>query len=176
MMENQEPLINIDSIKINFSKRDIYWEFIKNQKNKKYKIKEPLFNKIIKLIHERIMNEILENNMIYVMPHLRYRVKIVKTMRNCFDKDGKLIPFMFPVDWKETRKLWKENPEAKANKKIIYILNDHTDGHIYRIKMMHPLSQFKNSMYYKLRPTTNFRRSLAKILKDPYNKKDYYEQ
>ena len=34
------------------------------------------------------------------------------------DKNGKLIPFMFPVDWKATREMWQEKPETKEQKKL----------------------------------------------------------
>lgn len=166
-----------NKLRVNLTTRKIYWKYRKhvqdNNLGEKYLLPEPKYSKIIKLLHENIKETIL-SNVVFKMPHLGYRIKIVKFKRNPLDKDGNFIPYSFPVDWKETRALWKEHPELKQ-KKLIYILNDHTDGYIYKIKMFPASKVFWHTKFYKFTPSATFKQNLTKILKDPYNKQDYYE-
>lgn len=46
------------------------------------------------------------------------------------DEDGN-IRGLAP-DWRRTIKLWKDNPEAKKEKKMVYFFNEHTRGIIYK--------------------------------------------
>jgi hypothetical protein len=166
-----------DKLKITVSKRKMYHKYIKYvKKNKlgdKYLISQELYSNILNMIHLKIKDAILKN-IVFKMPHLGYRIKIIKRKINPLDKDGNFIPYSFPVDWKETRALWKANPQLK-NKKLIYHLNDHTDGHIYRIRMFPSAKVHWHTKFYKFSAAEPFKRELSRILKDPYNKQDYYE-
>lgn len=157
---------------INLTKRQIYWKY---KNGNKEGVDEKLFNKIIDLFLLKVRDKILDENYIFKLPHIGYRIKIVKYQKNPFDKDGNLLPFRFPVNWKETKNYWDKNPEAKKNKKCVYYLNDHTDGYIYRIKMFPAFREFKNMKMYTFKASKPFSIKLAYKLLDPYNKQDYYE-
>ena len=55
------------------------------------------------------------------------------------------------VDWKNTLKLWKENPEAKEEKRKIYLFNEHTKGIRYKfrwVKYSVPMPYYVKMPYY----------------------------
>lgn len=72
-------------------------------------------------------------------------------------------------DWGSTRKLWNENPEAKATKKIVYHFNEHTNGISYRLvwwrKKMKIANKFIYSLVFTKGPKGN-KRHLSKLLKE----------
>lgn len=47
-----------------------------------------------------------------------------------FDEEGKLIGLS--PNWRMTKQLWDSDPEAKANKKLIFNMNDDTGGIRYK--------------------------------------------
>ena len=62
-----------------------------------------------------------------------------------FNKDG--VPIL-PPNWAETKKLWDRNPEAKATKKIVYCLNEETDGVVYKLNWSKNRVPIQNKLYY----------------------------
>jgi hypothetical protein len=83
-------------------------------------------------------------------------------------KTNKLIP-----DWATTNKLWKENPEAKAKKQIIFHLNEHRGGYKYKIFWDRSKPKLKHKSFYYFIPTRAFKRKLASVLKNNFEI-DYY--
>jgi hypothetical protein len=53
-------------------------------------------------------------------------------------------------DWAKTKELWDSNPEAKAQKKTIYCLNEHTNGVRYRIAWSKLEAVMENKSLYSL--------------------------
>ena len=62
-----------------------------------------------------------------------------------FNKDG--IPLL-PPNWAATKKLWDNNPDAKATKKIVYCLNEETDGVVYKLHWSKNRVPIENKLYY----------------------------
>ena len=62
-----------------------------------------------------------------------------------FNKDG--IPLL-PPNWAATKKLWDSNPDAKATKKIVYCLNEETDGVVYKLHWSKNRVPIENKLYY----------------------------
>ena len=67
-----------------------------------------------------------------------------------FNKDG--VPLL-PPNWGETKKLWDRNPEAKANRKVVYCLNEETSGVV-------------NKLYYNIILTRANKRAIHKRIKE----------
>lgn len=89
-----------------------------------------VWNDFIDSVTEKMMTEgytwKLSSNLGYINVR-KYKNKIN------FTEDGKLNLKFFPVDWKETNKLWEESPEL-FGKKFIYFLNSHTEGFRYNFR------------------------------------------
>lgn len=62
-----------------------------------------------------------------------------------FNKDG--IPLL-PPNWAATKKLWDNNPDAKATKKIVYCLNEDTNGVVYKLHWSKNRVPIENKLYY----------------------------
>lgn len=77
-----------------------------------------------------------------------------------FDKDGKLLG-MSP-DWVKTKKLWAENPKAKAERKRVFHINSHTDGVRYKFLWSKVRVMVGNKTLYALRVTRANKRALHK--------------
>jgi len=84
-----------------------------------------------------------------------------------FDKDGKLKVQHLTVDWKATAEYWEQHPETRAQKKLIRIMNDHTNGRKYNIVWDRSCSTAANIAAYSFIPTRTFCRSIATFLKNP---------
>lgn len=56
-------------------------------------------------------------------------------------------------NWKETLKLWKDNPEAKQNGEAIYFFNEHTNGLRYRLHWTKKNVYIRHKDFYSFRLT-----------------------
>lgn len=79
-----------------------------------------------------------------------------------FNKDG--IPEL-PPNWGETKKLWDRNPEAKATKKIVYCLNEETNGVVYKVNWSKNRVPIENKIYYNLILTRGNKRAIHNRIK-----------
>ena len=79
-----------------------------------------------------------------------------------FNKDG--VP-MLPPNWGETKKLWDKNPEAKATKKIVYCLNEETNGVVYKLHWSKNRVPIENKLYYNFILTRDNKRAIHKKIK-----------
>jgi len=68
------------------------------------------------------------------------------------------------INWKETNKLWAEDPEAKAERRKIYFYNEHTNGYVYTIAWDNRNKLISQKEYYKFVPNRDLKRGLAKRL------------
>jgi hypothetical protein len=85
-----------------------------------------------------------------------------------FNKDG--VP-MLPPNWGATKKLWERDPEAKATKKVVYCLNEHTNGVSYKINWSKNRVPIENKIYYNLIMVRENKRAVNK--KVTKEKKEY---
>jgi hypothetical protein len=79
-----------------------------------------------------------------------------------FNKDG--IPLL-PPNWGETKKLWDRNPDAKATKKIVYCLNEETNGVVYKVNWSKNRVPIENKIYYNLILTRDNKRAIHQSIK-----------
>lgn len=175
MMENQKQQIRTKKYKNTVPTRTIYYEYCKRcRKNKKKPVSERQFSTIIKKFNTKVKDRVFYNNIPLRLPKINMLLQVLKHKSDPIRNNGEINPKSFSVDWKATRQFWLNNPELK-NKKYIYHLNDHTDGYIYRVTLKRRLPFFKHSQFYSFVTCRTLRRELSEILKNPYNKIDYYE-
>ena len=80
-----------------------------------------------------------------------------------FDEEGKPI---LPPDWVQTKKLWENNLQAKEEKKLIYQLNQHTNGIRYKIHWSKRRVLIENKTIYSLRMTKPNKIAISKAIKE----------
>ena len=79
-----------------------------------------------------------------------------------FNKDG--VP-MLPPNWSETKKLWERNPEAKTTRKVVYCLNEETNGIVYKLHWSKNRVPIENKLYYNFILTRANKRAIHNNIK-----------
>lgn len=75
------------------------------------------------------------------------------------------------VDWKTTNALWKDDPSLKDKKVLIYYLNDHSMGKMYRIVWDKSNAQVRNKTVYNMNFSRVFKKQL--FVKIKFENKEY---
>lgn len=165
-------------IKIDKGTYDAYKFYMNSVKDlpEIYHIDRKKFGNIIKDIHSEIIKKILYESCYFRMPCGLPSIRVRKYKRKVrFKEDGSIDPKSLAINWLATRKLWEENKEAKEKKKLVYFINDHTDGYSANIIIEKYSANVPNLSVYRFKPSRDNDRELATILLNPYNKIDYYE-
>ena len=74
------------------------------------------------------------------------------------------VPKKLAPDWVNTKKLWDRDPEAKRKKTLLYHLNTHTSGVIYKYFWSKRGVNIKNKELYSLRMSRANKRRLHKLI------------
>lgn len=119
---------------------------------------------------EYMMNKIFEGNIIKIPEKLGVLEVRGRKQKIFIDKETEKIKGLAP-DWKHTLDLWKRDPKAREERKLIYHLNEHTSGIRYKIYWSKVNVIVENKTAYILVFSRFNKRHLAKIIKD--TKKEY---
>lgn len=143
---------------------------------------QSLFTSILKYYFNKVMIDVIENNQeLKLAGRLGYiRIRSINVIPK-FDDNGKLLRNSIPIDWKATFNYWEEiYPDKTAeeiksipNKKLIYHLNEHTDGRLLGWYWDKITCNVKNQTYYKLKISRKWCRYLTNTAKKLNIK--YYE-
>lgn len=76
------------------------------------------------------------------------------------NEDGKITNM--PVDWKSTKELWARNPEAKEKKKVVFFLNEHTNGIVNSLRWRKKGAIFPNKELYSISKAKGVRKQVSK--------------
>lgn len=132
------------------------------KKNKVAVVSEKDYVKINNAFNKFIIDKIFEGYNVTI-PARMGTISIVGNKKELtFNEDGTPI---LPPDWKKTKDLWDRNPEAKKNKKRVFITNEHSDGIIYKFFWSKERVIIPYKTLYSLRMTrTNKRRVWKEIM------------
>jgi hypothetical protein len=98
--------------------------------NKKRNIPYKEYRKIVVDFFEFLIDNLIEGHLVH-FPLALGNIQICGIKQKILkDENGNIKNL--PPDWKETIKLWNEDPEAKKKKIIVRYFNIHTDGITYR--------------------------------------------
>jgi hypothetical protein len=138
-----------------------------------YALSQTEINGAVAEVNKKVMELIIKKNLQFIMP---YNIGKISILMMKFKPVKKLVTGVLnrPIDWKETNLLWKERPELRG-KKFIYHMNTHTGGYIGMFKWIKRTGYMKNALTYKFEAVKDAKRNVAKGLKDPFSKVDYYE-
>ena len=125
-------------------------------------------------INKKLREEILLNSFDFNLPFRMGMLGIRKRKLTPYiNKDGKVINPL-PVDWKSTLDLWEEDPQAKADKKLVRHYNEHTGGFIAEWYYSTAKATFKWKSGYSFIPCRTAKTELSKVLKDEFSEVDYF--
>ncbi len=99
------------------------------------------FKFIMKLVHDG--NKVSLPNR---LGHIYVRGRKIKPM---FDENGNLKNGLAP-DWVKTKALRESNEQARIERRVVYHLNEHTQGIRYKIKWSKAGSMVENINFYSL--------------------------
>jgi len=141
---------------------DNFTDYRKRTVGKPNRLDKTNFRKVVGLFNKKVVDRIIFDNFefnITGLGVLSLRKRKVKVIHN-----GKVNSDWLALDW----------PKTKEFKRLIYLLNEHTDG--YRYFFDFKKHSFKNKNYYKFHMSRHNKRYLAQILKNPdvYGKVDAY--
>lgn len=90
-------------------------------------------------------------------------LSIVGTKRKLkYDENGNL---KLPPNWRKTKELWEKNPKAKEEKKLVYCLNEDTDGVSYKFHWSKNRVAIENKTLYALRISWHNKKHLYNLIK-----------
>tara|TARA_R110000751_G_scaffold196072_1_gene301398 strand:+ start:2124 stop:2645 length:522 start_codon:yes stop_codon:yes gene_type:complete len=165
-------------IKGDVKKNDLYNYYKENTKEEL--ISRSLYNSFIKDLLKAFSDAIVRLGLelkINKIGKLRIRSKKL----HFFDKNGNRSKSL-KVDWKATWDFWKsETPDLSQeeiikleNKKVIYHQNDHSNGEFYEHYWDKLTNTLKYKSFYVFKPSRQYSRLIAKVVKDPNRKVFYY--
>lgn len=139
---------------------DYYKHYRKNKpKDKIYVMEDVFFYKIIKDIHDLIIENILQGEIIK-FPLRMGKIFLVESLVGVHIKNDGTLKNYYQIDWNKTLQLWFEDEEAFLNKTLIRDTEDKV-----RIFYSKNKVNFKNKTYYQFHPTRKISTYINKIAK-----------
>jgi hypothetical protein len=111
----------------------------------KNKISIQDYLKITKLFMKYIFKKALEGDDVPLPKNCGIFSIVGSKIKPKLNEAGK--PINLPPDWVRTKKYWDSNPQAKAEKKLLYITNEHTNLVRYRF-FWSKKNMFVHNKYY----------------------------
>lgn len=130
-----------------------------HEKSKRRSIAE--YREILQRYMFFIIDKVLEGNKVALPCAMGYLV-IIGTKQHL----GYLVPH-----WRNTNKLWNENPEAKKNKQLVYCMNHHTDGVRYSLRWHTKRVYVYNKKFYSFKPCRALKLKIRDLI---FDGKRYY--
>ncbi len=154
-----------------------FYKFYKKSIEKKtvYDITKTQYTAIIKYLNEEISKMIITENFEYsLVPNMGTLCirKFKKKLK--LDKDGKLIKTKLQVNYHATKTLWSMNPEAKKLKKLVYFINEHSDGYIFKFYWDKSNCRTLNKSFYLFKASRTNNRAIN-IASATIEHLDYFE-
>lgn len=159
-------------------KYDFFSDYRKNSKLTKIERKE--YSSFTKALLIAYSEAIVKENLQLKMGKLGI-IRVQSKKLHFFTKDGERAKTL-QVDWQKTLKYWDEKYGGKSRaelkkiqgKKVIYHENEHTNGEFYRHLWDNLTAVVKYKRFYKFKPSRQYSRLIATVVKDKDRKVFYY--
>jgi hypothetical protein len=141
---------------------DYYRFYKKKYKNKK--VNRLVYNSMINEFNKYVRDRISYKGDGYVFPFKMGKMELrkVKTVVK-ISEDGTIVNKL-PVNWKDTKELWKESPAAKENQIKVRYTNEHTGGYAFRISYLRARANYKNKSIYQMQFNRQLKRTLSESI------------
>lgn len=133
-------------------------------KGNKTKVSRGIYGSIIKEFNSYQRDRLSTKGVGIHFPFSLGRVELRKNKSEVKINEDGTIKNNLPVNWKETRKLWKENEAAREKKIKIRFTNEHTDSHTFRIYYLRSKAKYKNKSVYRIKFNRTLKRELSKAI------------
>jgi hypothetical protein len=160
-------------------KKDAFYNFYdKNAKEKK--VPRVVYNKFIKELLERYSTAIVETGLELKINKIG-KIRIRSNKLHFFNKEGKRNKNL-RVNWQKTWEYWHSKyPELNRqeiteikNKTVIYHENEHSQQEFYSHYWDNLTANLKYKSFYGFKPSRQYSRLIARVVKDPNRKVFYY--
>lgn len=146
-------------VKSDYGKNDYYKHYSNTVENP---VSKELWDNVLMDYLNSINEMISQKGYVFRIPCRLGTIELRKIKKEVkLDQNGNVIN-TFNVNWKETKKLWLENPKAKEKGIKIRYVNKHSDGYSFRIVYIKKSATFKNKSVYKMLINREMRRSTEK--------------
>ena len=139
-----------------------------------YLLPQRVINAAVFDLNKRLVKNMILKNKFISLPYNLGNLAILKHQPKVKRKENGNLNLA--IDYGETNKLWRDNPEAKDNRRYVYHTNSHSGGYIASFKWLKSRAKTKNIFGYKFVPVKQAKRDLAKAMKDPLIKVDFFER
>lgn len=116
--------------------------------------------KIVADYNKFLIEKVLEGEAVMFPEKLGTLSIVGRKQKIKLDEDGN--PKGLPPNWRKTKELWDSNAKAKEEKKLVYCLNEHTDGVRYKYIWQKRRMLIKNKNLYSFKLTRANKRTLHK--------------
>jgi hypothetical protein len=140
---------------------NIVSSFSKYKKESDSPIKKKDYRDINNMFMKFLSEKILDGNEVHLPAKLGVVLVTGRKRELTFDENGNP---KLPPDWRKTKLLWDRDPIAKAEKKRVYCLNEHSGGVVYRIIWSKRNVFIENKLVYALRMTRKNKRDVNKAV------------
>lgn len=135
-----------------------YVDYIYRRLNKKYGLTYPQISAIIRRYHEKARRDYSKGEPIFFKKYLG-NLQLYKEKREVYINEKGEVVNELPVNWRETWKLWKEQPQLK-NKTYVRYVNKHSDGFLFTTSYQLSKARYKYKNVY----TFQFNKKLKTML------------
>lgn len=141
---------------------DYYRFYKKKYKNKK--VSRLVYNSMINDFNSYVRDRIAHKGDGYVFPFKMGKMELrkVKTVVR-ISEDGTIVNKL-PVNWKDTKELWRESPTAKEKQIKVRYTNEHTGGYAFRISYLRARANYKNKSIYQMQFNRQLKRTLSESI------------
>ena len=136
--------------------KDIYKKYKKNGG----KLSKGLYNKVCGDFNSMIMDIAIKKGYEIRLPYRLGFLRVMMSKPRMKVKDGVIQKITIPIDWGETRKMWRDEYPGKTmseikeikNKRLVYHSNNDTNGNVLRWYWDKRISTFRNRNIMMFRP------------------------
>lgn len=141
--------------------------------NLSYNIPAKKYRAVLVSIFRKAREKMILNNLEYTLPCKMGKITICKFKKKIkLDEEGNLVARL-AVDYRATRELWATDEQSKLAKRVVFHLNDHTEGYTFKIVWVKNNCTMYKKKFYKLIPIREFKRELPKLMSQNPNL-DFY--
>lgn len=166
------------------------WDFYRESNSKP--VDKHTYVDVCYAFNKGIADSIIRESFEFKLPFKLGKLRIRSTKQKIHIKDGKINTQKMPIDWNESKKMWREEYPGKTmeeiynipDKKLVVHVNEHNNGYINRWYWDKTLSNVVNSMAYSFKPVKGGvmneeiyfgKRGLAAWIKDDERTNEYFE-
>ena len=160
-------------------KKNNFYDYYKKHA-KETVVSKIIYNKFLKELLKTFSTSIVETGLELKINKIG-KIRVKSTNLHLVDKEGKLFKGL-KIDWKSTWDYWhnkypglsRQEITELTDKRVLYHDNEHTNYEFYSHYWDNLSIALRYKSFYNFKPSRQYSRLIAKIVKDPNRKTFYY--